>query len=229
MRLLVLALCLLKLAHAGVFFENYKIVRVDLAVLDRHMSSITIHSWPVYLQKWLLVNVQLKVNFHGRHTWTFVQQVKAIHVLVRLSLHWEVNKNVVASSCLTIVPPKNWNLSKLGWPWKYWYIEPTKEAKPDILIIRLAGSFEINLQLQQIRLPPSTWTNHKFNYEGYIMGFGLGNDGQISRYLQYGHFKMVPGCACELREYEICAFPSLYPLTFIRGSDSGKPVQLCIF
>ena len=111
----------------------------------------------------------------------------------------------------------------------FWFIEPTEESRPDITIIRLSEDVTFNPNLQPIRLPPASWG--AFTFEGwaaFIMGFGLGNDGALSRYLQYGHYMFMPNDACPFAEYEICATSSPNNEISTQGGDSGNPIKSLI-
>lgn len=105
----------------------------------------------------------------------------------------------------------------------FWYIEPTTESRPDIALFKLFETLVLNPNIQPIALP--SLKNVEFSYEGWastIMGFGLGDNGSLSRYLQYGHYMLMRNDECNFADYEICALASPNSEISTQGGDSGN-------
>lgn len=54
------------------------------------------------------------------------------------------------------------------------------------------------------------------------MGFGLGNDGRLSNYLQFGHYILKQNEECNFIYYEVCAIANPNLETSTQGGDSGN-------
>lgn len=97
----------------------------------------------------------------------------------------------------------------------FWYIEPSFENSPNIVLYRMNGTMTFNPNIHPIRLP----FYQDFGYEGWsslILGFRL-PDGPSRPHLQSAEVSIFNNNLCDLSgridDHEICAI------------DGGEPHQ----
>lgn len=98
-------------------------------------------------------------------------------------------------------------LTPTGFVRHYWYIQPSIENSPNIVLLRLHESLTFNPNIQPIRLP----SHENFSYEdwvSYILGFDT-QDGPFSAQLQSANANIRNNSLCNFSgntaDHEICA------------------------
>lgn len=109
-----------------------------------------------------------------------------------------------------------WNSTRLptNFVRHYWYITPSSENRPNIVLFRLHESLTFNPNVQPIRLPSA----EKFSYDAwssYILGYQTPGSGPFSAQLSSVHARILNNELCNFNgnapDYEMC------------GSDGGDP------
>jgi len=122
-----------------------------------------------------------------------------------------------ASSIEAYVGSVQWNspLSPTNFVRHYWYITPSLENSPNIVLLRLHETLTFNPNIQPIRLP----SHQNFTYEAwssYILGFDIPS-GIYRSYLQSAHASIFNSSLCNfygvIDAHEIC------------GIDGSEPYQ----
>ncbi|KAG4077419.1 hypothetical protein HA402_002846 [Bradysia odoriphaga] len=101
----------------------------------------------------------------------------------------------------------SWSLIPTNYARHYWYIEPTPEDSPRMVLLRFHETLTFNPNIQPIRLP----SPENFSYEAwssYLLGFDLSSGNAIA-HLQSTQASILNNSLCNfhgiIHDYEICA------------------------
>lgn len=104
----------------------------------------------------------------------------------------------------------------------FWYVEETPVQAPDLAMFKTDAEILFSAYTQPIRLPSPG--NRDVTYAGWqskIMGFGIGDNGSLSNFLQFGHFLIRHNIECNYVDHRLCATPYPNLDTSTQGGDSG--------